>query len=155
VNSVPFRMRYLPGNLARVEGVARLEYNALVLEFSVVDALFGVLRSRPKEVRIGLADVESVEFRRGWFVDKLRIVTRRVSALEALPWARGPEIKLKCRGRHRLAAEELAASLRLQATERHLEALRGAAQQADEADEAPLELERGLVVDRTSDRSSS
>jgi len=136
VNSVPFRMRYLPGNLARVEGVARLEYDALVLEFSVVDALFGILRSRRKEVRIGLADVESVEFRRGWFVDKLRIVTQRVSALEALPWARGPEIKLKCGRRHRLPAEELASSLRLQVTERHLEALRGAAQQADAADEA-------------------
>ncbi len=152
---MPFRMRYLPANVGRVEGVARLEHDALVLEFNVADALLGVLRSRRREVRIELADVESVEFRRGWFAGKLRIFTRRVSSLESLPWARGPEIKLKCGRRHRLEAQELASSLRLQVTERHLEALRGAAQQADEADEAPLEVERGLVVGRTSDRSSS
>ena len=88
MNSVPFRMRYLPGNLARVEGVARLEYDALVLEFSAVDALFGILRSRRREVRIELADVESVEFRRGWFSGKLRIIARRFGALDAVPWAR-------------------------------------------------------------------
>jgi hypothetical protein len=129
-------MRYLPGNLARVEGVARLEYDALVLEFSAVDALFGILRSRRREVRIELADVESVEFRRGWFSGKLRIIARRFGALDAVPWARGPEIRLKCGRRHRLAAEELASSLRLQVAEAHLEALRGAAQQGDEADEA-------------------
>ena len=155
MNSVPFRMRYLPGNLARVEGVARLEHDALVLEFSAVDALFGILRSKRREVRIGLADVESVEFRRGCFSGKLRILTRRVSALDGVPWARGPEMRLKCGRRHGLAAEELASSLRLQVAERHLEALRGAAQQGDEADEAPGEGVRGLVVGRTSDRSSS
>ena len=155
MNNVPFRMRYLPGNLARVEGVARLERDALVLEFRIADALFGILRSSRKEVRIGLADVESVEFRKGWFVNKLRIVTRRVSALDAVPWASGSEIKLKCRRRLRVAAQELAASLRLAAAEKQLEALRGAAQQADEADEAPLEEGRGLVVGRTRDRSSS
>jgi hypothetical protein len=155
VNSVPFRMRYLLGNLARVEGVARLDHDELVLEFSIVDGFFGILRSRPKEVRVGLADLESVEFRRGWFGEKLRIVTRRVRALEAIPGAKGPELKLRCRRRHRVAAEELASSLRLQATEKHLKALRGAAQQADEADEAPLELKRGVIVGRTSERSSS
>ncbi len=155
MNSMPFRMRYLPGNLGRVEGVARLERDALVLEFGVADALFGILRSRRREVRIELADVESVDFRRGWFAGKLRILTRRVGSVEALPWASGPEIELKCGRRHRLAAQELASSLRLQVTERHLEALRGAAQEADEADEAPLEVERGLIVGRTSAKSSS
>ncbi len=151
MNSVPFRMRYLPGNLARVEGVAHLENDALVLEFRVADALFGIVRSRPREVRIELAEVESVEFRKGWFVGKLRIVTRRISVLEALPWARGPEIKLKFGRKRRLSAQELASSLRLQIAERRLEALRGAPQQPDEADEAPLELKRGLQVGRTSD----
>jgi hypothetical protein len=145
VNSVPFKIRYLLGNLARVEGVARLEPDALVLEFSIVDGLVGVLRSRAKEVRIPLSDIESVAFRRGWFAGKVRVVARRVSALEAIPGAKGPEIDLKCRRRHRVAAEELASALRLQVAERHLVELRGAAQQADEADEARLEAERGTV----------
>ncbi len=155
MNSMPFRMRYLPANVGRVEGVARLEDDALVLEFSVADALLGILRSRRREVRIELADVESVEFRRGWFAGKLRIFTRRISSLEALPWARGSEIKLKCGRRHRLEAQELASTLRLQVTERHLAALRGVAQQADKADEASLEAKRQLAVGRTSERSSS
>ncbi len=72
MNSVPFRMRYLLGNLARAEGVARLDRDGLVLEFSIVDGLFGILRSRPKEVRVGLADVESVAVKSGWFGEKVR-----------------------------------------------------------------------------------
>jgi hypothetical protein len=124
VNSVPFKIRYLLGNLARVEGVARLEADALILEFRTVDGLVGVFRSRPKEVRIHLNDIESVDFRRGWITGRLRIGTRRVSALEAIPGAKGAEINLKCRRRHRLAAEELASSLRLRVTEKHLEELR-------------------------------
>jgi hypothetical protein len=135
MNSVPFKIRYLLGNLARVEGVARLEPDALVLEFSTVDGLVGVLRSRVKEVRIPLNDIESVAFKRGWFSGKVRVVTRRVSALEAITGAQGPEIDLKCRRRHRVAADELASALRLQVTDQHLVELRGAAQQADEADE--------------------
>ncbi len=155
MNGVPFRLRYLPGNLARVEGIAWLDCDAVVLEFRIADALFGILRSRSKEVRISLADVEAVELRKGWFVDKLCILTRRASVLDDLPWACGPEMKLKCRRRHRLAARALAATLRLQATEKRLEVLRGAPQQADEADEAPLERGRGSVIGRASGRSSS
>ena len=149
MNSVPFKIRYLPGNLARVEGVARLEADALILEFRTVDELVGVFRSRPKEVRIHLNDIESVDFRRGWFAGRLRVGTRRVSALEAIPGAKGAEINLKCRRRHRLAAEELASSLRLRVTEKHLEELRGAAQQADEADEGRLEEGRNIMVGRS------
>ena len=134
MNSVPFRKRYLLGKLARVDGVARLEHDALVLEFSCVDALVGVLRSGLKEVRIGLADLESIDLRRGWFADKLRIVARRVSVLKGIPVATGPELNLKCRKRHRLAAQELTSAVRLRATELQLEALRGAAQQGVEAD---------------------
>ena len=136
MSSVPFKIRYLPGNLARVEGVARLEPDALVLEFRTVDALVGVLRSRPREVRIGLNDVESIDFRRGWLGGRLRIATQRMTALEAIPGAKGLEVVLKCRRRDRAAGAELAATLRLHVAEKHLEELRGAAQQADAADEA-------------------
>jgi len=148
MNSMPFKIRYLPGNLAQVEGVARLEPSALVLEFCTVDGLFGVLRSQPKQVRIDLNDVESVEFKRGWFSGTLRMTTRCFGALSAIPGAKGSEIALKCRRRHRPAAAELSSILRLRVSEKHLEELRGAAQQADEADEARLEAGRGIVRGR-------
>jgi hypothetical protein len=111
-------------DLADVEGVARLDGGALVLEFRTVDAFVGLIKSELDEVRLGLQDLESVSHKRGWLHDTLLITTRSMSSLESIPGAKGAELKLRCKRKHRAAAESVSSTLRLQIADRHLEDLR-------------------------------
>ncbi len=126
MESMPFT---IPGgaplDLADVEGVARVDGDVLVLEFQTVDGVFGMLKSSVREVRLTLDDLESVSHRRGWLHDCVVIAARRLGSLASIPGAKGLAIKLRCKRRHRKAAESLSLALRLRITDRNLESVLG------------------------------
>ena len=113
--SVPFSVNAVLTSFADMDGVASIEGNALVLEFQVKDNIFGILKTQPKEIRIPFAELAELTCRRGWFGSVLVVRTRRMSALAEIPGHDGAEIRLRCRRRHRDAAQELAsqASMRM------------------------------------------
>ena len=125
MSSVPFSIAH-PGPLSvdQVQGVARVDAEALVLEFRTVDGVLGKAKSEAREVSLNLSDLESVSHRRGWLSDTFTITTRRISSLESVPGARGPELTLRCRRKYRKAAESVASTLRLLIADRHLADLR-------------------------------
>lgn len=64
MESIPFTME-TAGGLGRVDGRLRLaqdETRHLILEYQTKDRIFGVLKSRPRSVRISLSEVESIRF---------------------------------------------------------------------------------------------
>jgi hypothetical protein len=139
MSSIPFRIAHTdPLSVDEVQGVARLDADALVLEYRMVDGVLGKAKSEAREVSLNLSDLESVNHRRGWFSDTVTITTRRISILESVPGARGPELALRAgasTGR-RLSQwrPQFACSLRT-----GIWRICDAAQQADAADVAPGE----------------
>jgi hypothetical protein len=124
VDSVPFTISGVhPLDLAKVEGAARLEDDALVLEFQTVDTLVGMVKSELEEVRLRLQDLEWVSHRRGWFKDALVITARSMRTLEAVPGAKGVEVTLRCKRKHRKAAASVVAEARLRIGDRQLAGL--------------------------------
>ena len=124
MESMPFTIAHVgPLDLAKVQGVARLDGDALVLEFQTVDGVVGVVKSEVREVRLTPEDLESVRHGRGWFHDSVVITARRMSGLASIPGAKGVVIKLRCKRKYRRAAELLSFTLRVRLTDRDLESL--------------------------------
>ena len=124
MDSVPFTITDVdPLDLARVEGAARLEDDAIVLEFRTVDTLVGLVKSELEEVRLQLQDLEWASYRRGWFTDALVITARTMRTLGAVPGANGVEVTLRCKRKHRKAAESVVAEARFRIGDRQLAGL--------------------------------
>jgi hypothetical protein len=121
MDAVPFSIESVYG-LARVSGLIRFQEDSLFLEFQSKDAVFGVVKSGLKEIRLPLADVPDVEFQRGWIESHLRLRVRRMALLSDLPGAEPGEAVLKVARRHRDAASELASRVLLRLSEMRLEA---------------------------------
>ena len=110
---LPFTISGVYSSLGELEGIARLEEGGLVLEFSVKDAIVGVLKSQPKEAWIAFADLAEATFKRGLFSGKFIIRTRRMSAISDIPGSSQGELRLRCRRKDCGVAVELASQLSL------------------------------------------
>lgn len=82
--SIPFKTESAHG-LTTVNGVAKFSPAGIVLEFE--SKLFGVIGGGVKEVRLPLADILDVKFRKGFFKigTKIEVRTRTFSKLAELP----------------------------------------------------------------------
>ncbi len=119
--SVPFSVDAVLTSFADMEGIARVEENALALEFQVKDNIFGIIKSQPREVRIPFAELAEVTFRRGWFRGVLVVRARRMSVLADVPGTEGAEIRLRCQRRYRDAAQELASQVSMRMVSQDLQ----------------------------------
>lgn len=82
--SVPFKTEGSHG-LTQVNGVAKFSTAGIVLEFE--SKLFGIIARGVKEVRLPLAEILDVKFRKGMFKRgaKIEIRTRTFATLAELP----------------------------------------------------------------------
>ena|SRR5438876_6111568 len=113
MNALPFTISGVYLDFANLEGIARLDESGLILEFSVKDALVGVLKSKPKEVRLVFADIAEVTFKGGLFRGELTLQTRRMSAIADVPGSSAGRLRLRCRRKHWPIARELTSQLTL------------------------------------------
>jgi len=119
--SVPFSVDGVMTSFADLNGIARVEESGLVLEFQVKDNVFGILKTQPREIRIPFLELAEITARRGWFGSVLVVRTRTLSALADVPGSDGAEIRLRCRRRHRDAAQELASQASMRMVTRDLQ----------------------------------
>jgi hypothetical protein len=99
------------GPLAQANGIAQIADGALILEFEVVDSIFGSIKSKVKEIVVPLDDLASAHLSRGMWHTKLTLIGRRLRTFEGVPMAKGGEITLQFKREHRPAAEHLTAQL--------------------------------------------
>jgi hypothetical protein len=122
MDAVPFSIDTAYAGFAHVNGLIRLQADALVLEFQAKDAMFGVVKSGLKEIRLHLTDVPDLEFRRGWIDSRLRVRVSRMALLSDLPGAEPGEATLKIARKYRDAASELTSQVLLRMSELRLAA---------------------------------
>lgn len=111
MQSIPFTIPHLYGGLVECHGLIRGETDSLVLEFQVQDGVAGVFRRKPRTVRIPLADLASVELRKGWFSRTLVIQARSLLSVADVPANRHGKIELRIAKPDTPAAERLVAGL--------------------------------------------
>ena len=105
---VPFRIKDIYGGLASAHGVARLETDALSLEFQVRDELGGLLRSSVHRVRLALDDVASVVYTKKWSGTSLTLHTTSLGTLEQVPTSEADQVKLSIGKENRAVAQRFA-----------------------------------------------
>lgn len=130
--TVPFRLSETLADLSTsvvTDGVIRLEAADFVIEFRETrttimtqESVVGEIR----EVRIPADDIEGIDVeRRGLWGIRLRIRTHTLGALKDVPGARGNEVTLPVRRRHRERARELSVETSLRLAAREIRRLEG------------------------------
>jgi hypothetical protein len=121
--SLPFRIRRVYTSFIDLVGIARLEGQELCLEFRMSSAFARYLKSKPKEVRIALDELEEAVFKHWLCIGMLKLRARRLDAFSQVPGSEGSELRLRCRREHWELAQELASRLNLRTVEHRLRAL--------------------------------
>src|SRR3954451_12392962 len=106
--TLPFKISGLYASLAELHGIGHLEEGSLILEFSLKDAFVGVLKSRPREIRISLGELKEVALKRRLFWSVFIIRARRMRVIAEFPGSKGDELRLRFRRRDWDTARELA-----------------------------------------------
>jgi hypothetical protein len=87
------------GGLGEVRGLARSDEDGLELQFTARDAMFGLVKSAPKSLRVPLEALSSVSYRAGflWLMPSIEIRVNDARVLDGLPEAEGGRIVLRLR----------------------------------------------------------
>jgi hypothetical protein len=83
--TIPFKIEGLHGGLSEAEGIGKFSSAGIVLEFEA--KILGLLKTGVKEVRIPLAEILDVNFKKGFFKysAKIQIRLNNFSRLSELP----------------------------------------------------------------------
>jgi len=126
MNTLPFKIPGVLTDFADSEGIARIEGEALVLEFQVKDNVFGVLKSAPQEVAIPFAELAEAVFRKRFFTGVLTLRARRLATLATVPGIKENELQLRCKRRDLATAAEFASRLSMKILEHDLKEMAAA-----------------------------
>lgn len=109
---LPVRAEAFQG-LADVDGMLLFDGAGLRFEFRTSDALFGVLRSGPRQLGVPLASIEGVRSGKGWFwlMPYIEIELNDFTLLSQVPGAQDGRWRLRVRWRDRQALQRFAAAL--------------------------------------------
>jgi hypothetical protein len=111
--SVPFSIHNVFQGLAETEGILSVDGTDLKLEFRTTDAVLGLLKSGVQEVKLPIASVEEMTFRKGVFDCSLVIRVAEMRRAADVPNFKQGEILLSIAKKHSQAAAELVASVQL------------------------------------------
>lgn len=104
-------------------GLIKLDGEELVVEYQTKDAFLEIFKSDVEMVRIPLRELQSVEFKKGWFSSKIIVEARSIWALNDLPGADQGECTLKIKKKDRKDAENLISKIRILMSEMKLKDL--------------------------------
>ena len=105
--TVPFKMPDVFAGFAEGNGLAKASESELTLEFVLKDSVLNVFKTDIKEIRIPRSEIDTVHFRQGWFINKLRIRVKSMRWLADLPGSDSGEVTLHVARRDRAQAADL------------------------------------------------
>lgn len=96
MDTIPFHFDS-HGGFGEVKGLARLDEFGLELQFSTRDAVFGVIKSDMRSLRIPLDTLLSVRFSAGflWLMPSIELRVRDLTVLTGLPESEDGRVKLR------------------------------------------------------------
>ena len=97
--SIPFKLPDLHGGFSEAEGFVRLESEFLVFEVQV--AALGMFKDDVEIIKAEPGVIADINFDKGLFRDKIRILPSKFELLKAFPGKPMGEIILKTKRKHR------------------------------------------------------
>ncbi len=120
---LPFKTDEAYSGLAAVEGIMRAEKGRLILEYQVKDNIFGVIKSKPKELMIPYEEMSQVLYKRNWFISRFRLHINSMRILGEFPVGKDGIISLKVKRKHKEIAKNLESYINLRLSEIRLDML--------------------------------
>jgi hypothetical protein len=111
--TVPFTIQNVFQGFAETEGILSVDGGDLKLEFQTSDNVFGLLKSGVREVRLPLAKIEEIAFRKGWLGFSLVIRVAEMRGASEVPNFRQGEILLSIAKRNSQAASDLVSAIQI------------------------------------------
>jgi hypothetical protein len=112
-STLPFTIDNVFQGLAETDGILSFDGTDLKLEFQTADTVVGLLKSDVENVKLPIAAIEEIAFRKGWFTCSLVIRVSDMRAALAVPNFKEGEVKLKIAKKHSQAAAEFVSSVQL------------------------------------------
>lgn len=124
MDTIPFRFDS-HGGFGEVKGLARLDEFGLELQFSTRDAVFGVIKSDMRSLRIPLDSLLSVRFSAGflWLMPSIELRVRDLKVLEGLPESEEGRVKLRVKFAERHDARSFVSDLEAMRTHYRIQML--------------------------------
>jgi len=124
MGSLPFSVEVYSG-FGRMDGRMRIETTDegrfIGLDYQVKDDIFGVLKSRPRQVRVSFAEIESIRFvRRRFMTSYVELVISNLSLAERIPGSEMGRLNLRVKRNDRDRAQRTVELLQRMMTEHRL-----------------------------------
>jgi len=113
--AIAFSIKKVHQGLSKLEGIVKVSETGLILEYEI--ETLGLLRSRVKELRVPLPEIESIRLKKNWFTARLIVRTKSLRALQGIPGSKQGHVILLVRRSDRKKAEELVSLLMLYVSE--------------------------------------
>ncbi len=121
--TLPFKIDDIYEGLAESTGLLSFEADSLKLEFSTKDSFIGIIQSDVKKVYIPLDKIASIRHKKGFFSDKIYIITNSLDIVKRLPGSEGNEVELVIKKKNREDAQVFASKINLLIAENRLDEL--------------------------------
>ncbi len=109
---LPFEIDEVYHGFAKAKGILRYSDDTLVFEFQVSDNLLEVFKSKVKTIRVPMAEIKDIVFKKSWFRARLIFHSLHLGAFEKVPGHEATHLSLKIHRRDRATAEAFYRELR-------------------------------------------
>ena len=121
MESIPFHFDAVHGGFSHCAGL--LHFGDDVLRFEYRTNIGGLgLKTGTREAEISIGEIQSIEFKRGWFAAKAMVRPRSLKTLDRIPGARDETLVIPFKRKDRSRAEYLISELNLQLSQARLAA---------------------------------
>ncbi|MEM6765561.1 MAG: hypothetical protein AAF824_12470 [Bacteroidota bacterium] len=106
---------------AAIEGVLRAEQEEVVMDYQIKDSLVGIVKSDQKELLLPYEEIEDFEYKRNWFISRLKITVFNLQLLEKFPASKNGQITLKIKRNQKEKMKDIVSYVRLRKSEINLD----------------------------------
>lgn len=119
---LPFTIANSDNFLMESHGIVRLEGLNIHIEYQSKDSVFGVVKTKVKELDVPLDQIQVIQFKKGFFTQSLYIQAKQMKIFGDIPGSKQAGIDLKIKRSDRKTAEYLASAANLRLSELRLAA---------------------------------
>ena len=119
--NVPFEIPEINHGFKEASGLMKLSDQGIELEFEV--ATLGIFKSGVEVAHISYADLQSIEYKKGWISDKIILEGISMRVFQDVPGTEIATCKLKVKKKNRSDAQNLVSSARVHLSEHKLNQL--------------------------------
>lgn len=112
---VPFKISEVHGGVSEAAGTMYLEDEFLVIEYRI--HVLGMYKQPPETIKIELGVISDIEFKQSFFGDKIRLLPKKLSVLDAVPGKNRELVTFKTKKKFREPARRLVNEIKIRRLE--------------------------------------